>query len=129
MVWPMSKTLGRFSILLLVFWVTGGQWLALQSVAWVTMVRDYSRNDSVRHAFSKTFDGNHPCPLCRAIQKQKSEESRNQKAASKVEKAELFFVVFADLRVTLQRVGPTCSTPQALHAWDPLPPSPPPKNA
>jgi hypothetical protein len=47
----------------------GLHWCALQSVAWVGMLIDYSRSGSVASAIEKTFDGRHPCPLCRAISK------------------------------------------------------------
>jgi hypothetical protein len=65
----------RFSLLFLAFWIMGGQWLMLQSVAWVNMVRDYSQNQSLSQALKKTFDGNHPCPLCRYIQKEKAAQN------------------------------------------------------
>ncbi len=65
----------RFLLLFLAFWIMGGQWLMLQSVAWVNMVRDYSQNQSLSQALKKTFDGNHPCPLCRYIQKEKAAQN------------------------------------------------------
>ena len=47
----------------------GLHWAALQSVAWVGMLVSYSHSGSVASAFEKTFDGRHPCPLCKAISK------------------------------------------------------------
>lgn len=47
----------------------GLHWAALQSVAWVGMLVSYSRAGSVASAVEKTFDGRHPCPLCKAIGK------------------------------------------------------------
>ena len=47
----------------------GLQWAALQSIAWVGMLIDYSRSGSIASAIEKTFDGRHPCPLCNAIHK------------------------------------------------------------
>ena len=47
----------------------GLHWAALQSIAWVGMLLDYSRSGSVVAAVEMTFDGQHPCPLCNAIHK------------------------------------------------------------
>jgi hypothetical protein len=47
----------------------GLHWAALQSIAWVGMLVDYSCSGSVASAIVKTFDGKHPCPLCNAIRK------------------------------------------------------------
>ena len=46
---------------------TGAHWALLQSVAWTTMLADNLSCGSVGVAVSRTFDGNHPCPLCKAI--------------------------------------------------------------
>ena len=47
----------------------GLHWAALQSIAWAGMLLNYSRSGSVASAIVKTFDGRHPCPLCKAIGK------------------------------------------------------------
>jgi hypothetical protein len=47
----------------------GLHWAALQSIAWAGMLLNYSRSGSVASAVEKTFDGRHPCPLCKAISK------------------------------------------------------------
>lgn len=48
----------------------GGQWMVLQGVAWVGMAVSYSLEEgSVSSGLSKTFDGEHPCPLCKAVKK------------------------------------------------------------
>jgi hypothetical protein len=54
----------------------GLQWLALQSIAWTAMIVDYSKNASLRHAIAKTFDGAHPCSLCRIVNKAKAVEKK-----------------------------------------------------
>lgn len=58
----------------------GGQWVLLQGVAWTGMLIDYSRNASVATAICKTFDGKHPCPLCKAIAAGKKSEQKNSSA-------------------------------------------------
>ena len=55
----------------------GGQWLALQSVAWTSMLVQNSLRGSLREAVSRTFDGAHPCSLCHVVQKGRSAEKKN----------------------------------------------------
>ena len=58
----------------------GLQWTALQSVAWISMVIKYSREAPFVQALVKTFDGQHPCSLCRIVTEgQKSEQERQTK--------------------------------------------------
>jgi hypothetical protein len=49
----------------------------LQSVAWTTMLAENLHTNSVKEAFAHTFDGKHPCCLCRAIAKEKQSEKKN----------------------------------------------------
>jgi hypothetical protein len=39
----------------------------LQTVAWTGMLIRYSSEGGVRQGLAQTFDGEHPCPLCKAI--------------------------------------------------------------
>jgi len=55
----------------------GWHWALLQSIAWTTMLADNLRHHSLTEAVTRTLDGKHPCPLCRAITAaQKSEKKR-----------------------------------------------------
>jgi hypothetical protein len=54
----------------------GGHWLVLQTTAWVQMVVQYSSSDGFEAAFSKTFDGQHPCELCNKIAQKKATEKK-----------------------------------------------------
>ena len=61
----------------------------LQSVAWARMLRDYSQQPggNLRTAVVQTFDGQHPCELCRDIQRVKrSTPERQAPLPSKAEK-------------------------------------------
>lgn len=55
----------------------GLHWGMLQSVAWVSMVVSYSQESPLKEAVAKTFDGKHPCPLCKEIAKGKRSEQRH----------------------------------------------------
>lgn len=45
----------------------------LQAVAWAGMIATYSQKDDLATAVVKTFDGEHPCKLCCAIQRAESQ--------------------------------------------------------
>ena len=57
--------------------LTGTHWLALQTVAWAGMIVSYSETAPLRTALAETFDGQHPCPLCKAIAAGKKSEKKN----------------------------------------------------
>jgi len=63
------KAAGKWVVVLGLCASIGLHWAALQSVAWVGMLISYSHSGSVGSAIEKTFDGRHPCPLCKAIGK------------------------------------------------------------
>jgi len=45
----------------------GTHWVALQPVAWATMLVGYAKHTSMSEALAKTFDGKHPCGLCKTV--------------------------------------------------------------
>jgi hypothetical protein len=45
----------------------GLPWALLQSVAWTTMLIEYSQQTTLRQAIEQTFDGAHPCNMCKGI--------------------------------------------------------------
>lgn len=90
---PIVRRLGCVMMALALFLVAGGHWAMLQGVAWVSMVHDFSRDASLTLAVEKTFDGKHPCAMCKKIAKAKNSEASGEKApvTVKVEKkAEVF---------------------------------------
>jgi hypothetical protein len=54
----------------------GLHWTVLQMVAWTGMVISYSQGAPLTQAVVKTFDGNHPCNLCKQIAKGKKSEKK-----------------------------------------------------
>ncbi len=51
----------------------GLHWILLQCIAWLGMAVVYSDQEgSIVEGLSKTFDGQHPCPMCLAIKDAKS---------------------------------------------------------
>ena len=72
----MFSRLAKYCVLVFLALSIGGQWALLQSVAWMGMMIDYSRDGSIAGAVCKTFDGKHPCPLCKAIAAGKKSEQK-----------------------------------------------------
>ena len=62
------------------FSTIGGHWVIFQSVAWANMFCDYTRaskavsTQTIKRAAIKTFDGKHPCQMCKKIAKAQSKE-------------------------------------------------------
>src|SRR5687767_2464326 len=86
---------GRFAKLLIVVLLIvslGGHWAFLQSVAWATMVVDYSKDAPLSVAVSKTFDGKNPCNLCHLVKR--GQETEKEHEAIKV-KTKLDFWMLA----------------------------------
>jgi hypothetical protein len=67
----------------------GFHWGLLQSVAWVGMMVNYSRQGSLQDAVAKTFDGQHPCPLCKLVREGKQCEKKPE-AQQNVKQIDLF---------------------------------------
>ena len=64
-------------VVALVF-TTGAHWAALQTAAWSAMLARNLCHDSLSGAVTKTFDGQHPCCLCRAIAAAKQSEKKSE---------------------------------------------------
>jgi hypothetical protein len=69
--------LGHLLLILALLGASGGHWAVLQSVAWATMLADNAQTDSFQTAFQKTFDGNHPCALCKQIAQGRQSEKKS----------------------------------------------------
>ena len=54
----------------------GLHWSFLQSLAWTTMLVDNLTTTSFSGAIQRTFDGKHPCALCKAIAKGRNAEKK-----------------------------------------------------
>lgn len=62
--------------------VVGGHWAVLQTVAWTAMLANNLRTDSLETALTKTFDGEHPCKLCKVISAGKKAEKKSEAPAT-----------------------------------------------
>lgn len=76
----MRRLVNTLTVFLLVL-TLGLQWVVLQAVAWTGMIVSYSQNNSISQALSMTFDGEHPCPLCKVIKQGRAAEKEQEKEA------------------------------------------------
>lgn len=80
------KLIGFLSIAFALFTIAGGPLIVFQGVAWVGMIQEYSKQDTLANALQKTFSGKHPCSLCKRIAKQSKKEQKTA-ALLKTEKS------------------------------------------
>ena len=73
----MFRKFGQLLMIVAVLSATGTHWLALQSVAWSTMLAENLQTASWGRAVQRTFDGKHPCCLCKEIAKDKQSEKKS----------------------------------------------------
>jgi len=104
----------------------GLHWAFFQTLAWAQMVISYSQNGPLSEALVKTFDGRHPCPICKFVaQGKKSEQKQEtQKLLTKLD----FFLDSPRIIIFPPRVDPP--RPFATRISDTRkesPPTPPPR--
>src|SRR5438094_5338716 len=73
---------GRIATIFALCCAIGLHWIALQSLAWTTMIIDYSKRAPLRQAVIQTFDGTHPCSLCHAVNTGKNSEKKSDLQSS-----------------------------------------------
>jgi hypothetical protein len=102
----------------------GLHWAFFQTLAWAQMVISYSQNAPLSEALVKTFDGKHPCKLCKNI----AESKRTEKQADSdldLKKFEFSFAPFAFIfqaPTFLDNPRPMNDSAAALVQTPPVPP-------
>ena len=120
--------LGKWLVVFALVLTMGGHWAVLQSVAWLTMFVNYSRTAPVMVALEKTFDGRHPCKLCKAVEEGKRSEKKQE--IQKLETKFDFWLVrnsFTFFSPAPSEVFPT--QVESAPARSESPPTPPPRFA
>lgn len=64
----------------------GLQWAALQGIAWTGMLIRFSQEISLVEAVGKTFDGEHRCALCKAVEDGQKKASDTPVGDQKIKK-------------------------------------------
>lgn len=60
-------TLAKWLLVAALMVSIGLHWAVLQSAAWVGMAVSYSMEKGMVTGITETFDGEHPCPLCKMV--------------------------------------------------------------
>jgi hypothetical protein len=89
-----ARRFAQRTVVLLTCLSLGMHWTVLQGVAWTGMFISNLNQVSVVEAVEKTFDGEHPCPLCLAVKEGQKKEKDDSKplAAKSVKKFEAVLV-------------------------------------
>jgi len=124
----MSRKLGHLFVIVALLTATGGHWAVLQSVAWTTMLAGNLRTDSLEVAVTKTFDGQHPCNLCKVVSAGKKSEKQTE-SPTLAKKLEFISArpVFVFVRPQGFRLLPELEI--FFHQSSSQPPVPPPRSA
>lgn len=97
----------------------GVQWVVIQGVAWTTMLISFSQNGTLIEAVEKTFDGDHPCPLCCAVKEGKAKENQQEQEETLVKKMDA--VLASICRVVPPAPTTTTHAPSAWTLLEALP--------
>jgi len=123
-----NRRLLHLSVAAMLVLAVGGHWVLLQSVAWVRMTVSFSQAAPLDKALRMTFDGEHPCALCKAVKqgKQSERESDRHMFDKKID----LFCPGSDIDF-LQPMGypPVLAAAEHVSIRAEAPPRPPPKVA
>jgi hypothetical protein len=72
------RRLPKFLLILALTSSIGLHWAFLQSLAWVSMLAGNLQRTAFTQAVQRTFDGKHPCSLCKAIDQSKKCERKGE---------------------------------------------------
>ncbi len=118
------RRLAHWLLVLALSFSIGLQWAVMQSAAWVGMVISYSQEGTLSEALTKTFDGEHPCALCKAVQSSES-SPKKQNSPHRVIKFELAIteqqLFFFPPRM-MTAMTPIVSMEEGFTAGPPIPP-------
>jgi hypothetical protein len=88
--------------------LSGGPWLALQTVAWARMLVAYSQPEGLWQGVIKTFNGENPCSLCQSIRQATSRSvAEQEKSPSAVPSETVWAAVLAENAIRFDAVCPS----------------------
>lgn len=104
----------------------GGHWAALQSVAWASMLIQYSSRAPLSQAISQTFDGGHPCGLCKGI---KAAQQSQKKSDARPAPIKIDLICATRMITLIPRCADFLFLPSEMRAFECVhsPPTPPPR--
>jgi hypothetical protein len=118
------KQLGNALTVFALLAAIGAHWVVLQSMAWTTMLAENLRHSSVTEAVGRTFDGKHPCAICKEIAKGQRSEKKSE-FRPEWKKFEFSYTPSRLIFAAPLRFWETCATdvpPKSLPCAPPVPP-------
>ncbi len=124
----------RIVAVLLICLSVGLHWSALQVVGWVVMAAEFSRTRPVADALEMTFDGKHPCNLCKLVQNHGPISDREPQSSPESKSELKLFVasIWENPLVVLKssaEIAAFPDEPRRASLARERPPVPPPRNA
>lgn len=108
----------------------------LQLVAWAQMIKDYSQTKGVITGVLETFDGKHPCQMCKKISvSQQEEQKKPLLPESKHDMVSKWLGMLPTMELPglnwrdAAAVAPFNAPVRSLSQWGSAPPVPPPRLA
>mgnify|MGYP003337657048 FL=1 len=74
----MFRRVAKFAVILAVALSVGLHWALLQSVAWTGMFVTFAQQTTLQEAFTKTFNGQNPCRICKLVRAGQQSEKANE---------------------------------------------------
>jgi hypothetical protein len=120
------RALSKALLICLLVCGVSGYWAVLQSVAWATMLVENVQHAPVVLALQKTFDGKHPCRICKVVAEGKKSEQR-QEAQTQGLKIELICELEAVPMPLAPEFSHAFNAAPVLNSRTESPPVPPPR--
>ena len=117
---------GRLLLIAALLASCGAHWLVLQSIAWTAMLVENSQRTSLVEAVKRTFDGAHPCDLCKQIATGQQHEKKSD-APAFTSRIELIHEVNAIALHPPRALREFDAPPRAAHVHFPRPLLQPPR--
>ena len=125
----MNLRLQRWIVVCAIILGMGAHWAILQSVAWTGMVISYSQHGSFKEALERTFDGKHPCCLCKVVKAGRQSEQK-QGGKKLMLRLDLFIHPLPGQALFPPPPLAGCTSFLDLYCWSKdIPPTPPPLGA
>ena len=125
--------------LLLLLQLSGGHLGVMQIVAWANMFRAYAAEKGVMGGLKDTLDGDHPCPMCCKLARERNAESERETQGAVPTSKDLKKIMGPVCFTGAARLLQSCDDATALKVrfadpavlisqWADTPPSPPPEH-
>jgi hypothetical protein len=121
------RRFGKIIAVVVLVFTLGLHWTAIQSIAWFSMILRYSQEAPFRDAVVRTFDGQHPCSLCRLVAQGRQSDHRTSERQFPGLKLDLFLESAPEFSFARSNPGPVTGSNARAGARFQKPPSPPPR--